>query len=405
MDVAVRYLVLICLLAPLLSGCQSGPDPSIELLESELRWMEDQLYDMDRAMTQNCRTLESCQRENAALRHELASAGAVRSPNRGSGRAAGRPASASDFSGPNRNSPQPRAGQNGSDGQPATPPAVDVPEFDEDQLQVPEVDLGPGNGYPEFQPDDDGINSAAREQLEVTRIVLNGRLTGGYDEDGRPGDEGLLLVIEPQNDQGQYVPLAGQLDISVYDPTRPGSLAQVARWRLTASEVLPLIKQTLLGRGIHLQMPWPNRPPASRDLAVQVEFQPPNRRRPLIASKEIRVDLVADHLPNQPEATVPGRRSLPMRLSGPLRYAPLPRPAHQLAQTVDLNPPSAPLIRGFGHQATGGPNSLATTMVGPEYAPQLQGNAPAIHQTPAYSTNAGQLYQVDQTPVWKPTRR
>jgi len=55
MDVDVRCKVwIIVLLLVAGSGCKSQPNPSIELLESELRWMEDQLYAMDYELSQRC---------------------------------------------------------------------------------------------------------------------------------------------------------------------------------------------------------------------------------------------------------------------------------------------------------------------------------------------------------------
>ena len=48
------------------------PDPTVELLESELRWMEDNLYQLDAQLEASKRQLDSTRRENAALRLELA---------------------------------------------------------------------------------------------------------------------------------------------------------------------------------------------------------------------------------------------------------------------------------------------------------------------------------------------
>ena len=53
-------------------GLIAQPDPSVELLESELRWMEDNLYRIDNQLETCLRQLESTRRNNAALRLELA---------------------------------------------------------------------------------------------------------------------------------------------------------------------------------------------------------------------------------------------------------------------------------------------------------------------------------------------
>ena len=49
MDVYVRHALIAIALFLVASGCR-GTDSSIELLESELRWMEDQIYTMDREL-------------------------------------------------------------------------------------------------------------------------------------------------------------------------------------------------------------------------------------------------------------------------------------------------------------------------------------------------------------------
>jgi hypothetical protein len=76
-----RLFVLFPILA--IAGCSGAlgnfagkivaqPDPTIELLESELRWMEDNLYRMDYQLDCCLEHLESARRNNATLRIELA---------------------------------------------------------------------------------------------------------------------------------------------------------------------------------------------------------------------------------------------------------------------------------------------------------------------------------------------
>ena len=132
--------------------------------------------------------------------------------------------------------------------------------------------------------------------IRVARIVLNSRLSGGYDFDGKPGDDGLLLVIEPQNTAGQYLPLPGDLTITVEDPRRAGADARVARWDFNAVETVDHMKKTLLGRGIHLKLPWPNQPPDQTTLKVFATYQSTDGRQ-LDTSRTVRVDLGSNRDP------------------------------------------------------------------------------------------------------------
>ncbi len=224
MDAYVRHslLAVVVCLAPL--GCR-GPDPSIELLESELRCMEDQLYELDRQVNVHCTQLESCRRYNAALRQQL---------DESTRRPAAPPAAAERATPPAAKSTPPQRAA----------PANNEPQIDESDLNVPEIDYGPSQSSPEPNPtnqrpastpkgpDTDApqadvtqadVTQADRVDVGVSRIVLNSRLTGGYDFDGRPGDDGLLVVIEPQNAAGQYLPLPGEVSIHVIDPSRSGT--------------------------------------------------------------------------------------------------------------------------------------------------------------------------------------
>ncbi len=279
MDVYVRYWPLILTLFWVTIGCQ-GPDPSIELLESELRWMEDQLYLMDRQQDNTSSQLESCQRDNRALRNELA-------------RLHQSPSSAHD-------DPQLESIRPGSRR------AVEQP-YKESDLLPPEIDLGPGEpafqergsgaplidpDQPEERPGEAGMPASdnfARAPGPVRRIVLNRQLTGGYDFDGSTGDEGVMIVIEPQNSHGQYLPIPGEISVVVLDPTLSGPSARVARWDFDSIETAGLMRRTLVGRGIHLLLPWPNERPDSTQLRVHVRYTAIDGLA-LRASQDIRVD-------------------------------------------------------------------------------------------------------------------
>ncbi len=67
MDVYVRHALIAIALFLVASGCR-GTDSSIELLESELRWMEDQIYTMDRELAHAQAKLDSAQRYNESLK-------------------------------------------------------------------------------------------------------------------------------------------------------------------------------------------------------------------------------------------------------------------------------------------------------------------------------------------------
>jgi hypothetical protein len=257
-------------------GCVTGcrTDPSIELLESELRWYEDHLYLLNRQLDQACVQLDSCRRYNSVLQQELA-----------------------DYRAETNGKP-PSATPGDRNGRPSRRPERPSPADENLDLDVPEIDYGtevPGAGDaeepesapPRIQQDtgsdapaDLGGKSAQYQSAEpISRIVLNPRLTGGCDFDGKPGDDGISVVIEPQDRNGRYVALPGEISVILTDRNKTGDDARLARWDYDSADAACLMKKSLFGRGVHLELPWPARPPETRELHVEVKYISPEGRR------------------------------------------------------------------------------------------------------------------------------
>jgi len=261
----LRHAWMLTALAALtaLAGCSAnaGREIDTELYHRELRTLEDYVAALEDAIKRKEAELASCRRENQTLRRELAGEGEVE--------------------------PTPRDTQPGDIPRPS--PEGAGPEFPS-SASVPDVSITPGKPTrgDQLVSDDD-----QPEDTRITQIALNPRLTGGYDFDGEPGDEGLQVIVEPQNAAGEYVARAGNLSIVVLDPQLRGAQARVARWDFTAKEAQAAIKRTLLGRGVHLEMPWPSGPPKHGELKLFVRFVTEDGRK-LEASRDIRVDLPGD---------------------------------------------------------------------------------------------------------------
>lgn len=374
MDVPVRLLTVtgFLLIAGIL-GCQT-PNPSIELLESELRWMEDQLYALDQQLDQANLQLASCQRNNVSLRQELAMA------YQGSG-----------------HSPQIQIESDTN----RTPPSSSPPTTQAAPAHVDRVPAGIESARPSSSGQRDSFWDSEQDSLpapevvipreashgsqpvdvHVARVVLNSRLTGGYDFDGKPGDEGLLVVVEPQNSAGQYVALPGDLIVEVFNPAVTGPAGRLARWQFDASETVPHLRQTLLGRGVHLQLPWPVHPPNSSNLVVVASYRTPTGAQ-LAAKREIRVDLV----PNQPTYDVAQRAGLPDR------FIPtgITDPSILLDQ-ASLTVPNAP-GQILEHASTTAPTQTA--------APATSANQPFIPATATRPLGPNRSL----VPTWSPRR-
>ena len=285
----------ICIVGFLLltAGCQSV-DPSVELLESELRWQEDQLYLLKEQLQQKHAELESCRRYSKALESERgtaapASANAEESPASSGLRSLG------SILRNRRDNAVDDQDDDAEDDIELVPPTVEEgTEVDPDiELQFEAEPINPPRITPEEQGaatrNSDPIRnvSAGPSSRWASQIVLNSRLTGGYDFDGKPGDEGLLVVIEPRDLSGKYVPLPASVMVEAFDQQE-----RIARWDFDVAETTSKLRTTLMGRGIHLELPWPVEPPRNRKVQVVARYFDIASRRELTAKRFVKVDLL-----------------------------------------------------------------------------------------------------------------
>ena len=120
---------------------------------------------------------------------------------------------------------------------------------------------------------DDAPPAPPTEPAKAVSIVLHPLYTGGEDTDGRPGDEGLSLLIEPRTKGGDFTPVSGKVSIAVLDPTRQGEEARVARWDFDADYVQRRMKTLTNQRGILLHTLWSNGPPKNNRLKLFVRLE------------------------------------------------------------------------------------------------------------------------------------
>ena len=209
-----------------LTGCRT--DPSVALLQSEMRWMEDQYYALEEQYHRKCQELESCR-----LAHQ-----ANRTPrDDGDTRDNDRPPSSRRTNGDNDTLP------------------LQVPRVE----GLPDLQSSGASGMPSVLelPEHSGSNFGSGVQpssyhmladTTVTHILLNRQLTGGYDRDGFPGDDGVMVVIEPRNSAGQFVPAPGEVLIELRDPDQATPSKQsIARWKLTPQQTHAKMRKSLLG--------------------------------------------------------------------------------------------------------------------------------------------------------------
>ncbi len=264
----VLLMLLGCLGA---AGCRTT-DPNVPMLEAELRWLEDQYYVLEGQYNQKCQALDSCRLAHMAV-------GQPGQRRDGEPIPAGQPQRDQGDSS-RRNRTDDNGG--GRDDEPLPPRPPEVQGLPEDAF----------NFAPEPTPA--GVTPSSFHHamdVHVTHIVLNRQLTGGFDRDGRAGDDGVLVVIEPRNHAGQFVPMTGEVTVGLIDPRAETDDERiVAHWRLSAPQAASKMRRSLLGRGVHLELAWPVEPPRHSDLKLEVVYTSVDGRK-LRAQREVTIDL------------------------------------------------------------------------------------------------------------------
>ena len=311
------WRILLPLLLAATVGCRTAR--LTEPLERENRHLEDRIYCLEDELHEVHAQLESCRRENSALRRQL-------------GGASGRPVE--DLTTPPQAElGEPASGLPSRDQTPQNlepappyqgPPTIAPPDPDRPEGYLPgrtsEPATGSGESSGAMLPDTEPaafdpasgpgvrrIETQAPEtdDFNVAYITLNPELSGGHNRDQHPGDDGIMVVLEPRNRGKQLIQVPGAVSIVVLDPALEGAEARVARWDFNEDEVANHYKSTPLGDGFHFALPWSSSPPRHVDLSLFVRLTTADGQQ-FIVDKPIRVKLPA---PLDADSPVQRRRS------------------------------------------------------------------------------------------------
>jgi hypothetical protein len=280
-----------------LAGCKS--DLNQQLLERELRYQEDQIYNLQDELQVACAKLDRSARENMSLKKQLGVADDA-APRAGSGRSrpAGLPAPVNvppaievpDMGAPARTP----AGRGGPPGMPLAPPALEgVPPLPADGASVsppptePTLSL-PGDSAAVPPPIQRLAYEAPTDAAPPARLVVNAEQSSCLDADGDGRSEGLSIVFEPRDAEERLVPAAGGVTITVFDSTAgtdpaTGEGVAIATWEIPAADTPRHFRRTSRMRGLHFSLPWPGSPPAGDHVRVVVRLATPDGINPLVA--------------------------------------------------------------------------------------------------------------------------
>lgn len=162
--------------------------------------------------------------------------------------------------------------------------------------------------------------------LPLKEISLGGG-TGGVDEDGKPGDESLMVVVVPKDDDGTAVKLPGQAVIAAYEISPQGLKSQIGQWNVTPDQLRRAWKSGLLSSGYFIPLQWDKLPGTDR-LRIVARFTS-NDGRVFEADKDVTVRVLPGSRPGglPPPTVTPPPSSLPPQdvPTGPAEELPPPK--------------------------------------------------------------------------------
>jgi hypothetical protein len=127
-----------------------------------------------------------------------------------------------------------------------------------------------------------GQVALASEQAEVlykaAALKFNALLTGGFNRDGEPGDEGISVLLLPVDAAGDLVKLVGAMELELFDLSRDPDQQRLGRWQFSADEVRDHWHKGFLSAGYLFRLDW-QQAPRSPELTLHARLIAPDGRR------------------------------------------------------------------------------------------------------------------------------
>lgn len=120
--------------------------------------------------------------------------------------------------------------------------------------------------------------------MRIVELAFHPSLSRATNFDDQSDDDGLYLVLQPKNVEGQMVPIFAALEVAVHDPARmdkdgPSEASRVGRWNYSAIEVKSKFQPIGTSQGIHLTLPWNGPDPQADRVLVYVRYTLPDGRQ------------------------------------------------------------------------------------------------------------------------------
>lgn len=118
-----------------------------------------------------------------------------------------------------------------------------------------------------------GVKPESLEQLVVPVKIELERQSGGYDTDGKPGDDGILLYVQPIDRDGDVVKAAGSIKVTLLDLANPPDQYVIGEYLFDANKTRELWYGRMWTHHYTVRLPWyQGKPPRHNEITARVEF-------------------------------------------------------------------------------------------------------------------------------------
>lgn len=134
-----------------------------------------------------------------------------------------------------------------------------------------------------------GFDPAQLQVLIFPESISIEKLSGGYDDDGQPGDDGVVVYVKPLDRDGDALKTAGDIRVQMFDLGAVGEERDLGEWNFTAEEARELWYGSLMTYHYSLKCPWKDSRPQNAELTVRVTFTNRVPVRVITAQQVVRV--------------------------------------------------------------------------------------------------------------------
>jgi hypothetical protein len=115
------------------------------------------------------------------------------------------------------------------------------------------------------------------------------QLSGGYDDDKLPGDDGVIVYLRPLDRVGDPIKVAGDIRIELFDLSLPEGQQKIGEYIIPVAKAQEMWYGRFMTYHFTIRCPWQERPPVNPEVLVRASFLDYLTGRELNATREVRV--------------------------------------------------------------------------------------------------------------------